>query len=439
MGSLVDEVMDDTRDALTGLADMHAARMAIGRWQADWPRGAGPCPMHAMLVTLGRIDTVNVAFGEKAGDKALIEVARRIRTFAADELETSAWLAARLNGGNFLLVAREELSRERWQWLAEALADAIATPIAHPEGVASLRMWPRIGLMRVNEGDDADRILDRLAETSAGLKGAGGRRIAWAAPGGKAGSRSYRQLEGDLLAAIDRNEIEVLFQPQYALQGGRLIGAEALARWQHPQVGRIGAETLFGIAEQADHTAHLSRHVATRAMELAAHWPNDLRLSVNITPSDLAADTFASEFARLAERIAFPLDRLTFEITEQVLLADLERVCLVLDRLQLLGIRIALDDFGAGFCNFRYLKMLPIDYLKLDRAMIDGVCDDARDRAVFRAIVAMASALDLGVMVEGIETTSQRDFCKREGCDYFQGFLGSEPLSPAGFLALARR
>ncbi len=439
MSLLLDELMDETRDALTGLADMRAARTAIGRWQAEWPQGAGPCPMHAMLVTLGRIDTVNVAFGEKAGDTALIEVARRIRTFAADELETSAWLAARLNGGNFLLVAREELSRERWQWLAEALADAIATPIAHPEGIASLRMWPRIGLMRVSEGDDADSILDRLAETSAGLKGAGGRRIAWAAPGGRTGSRSHRQLEGDLLAAIDRDEIEVLFQPQYALPDGKMIGAEALARWQHPEVGQIGAETLFAIADRADHTAHLSRHIATRAMEQAARWPGNLRLSVNITPSDLAADTFATEFARLAERSGFPLHRLTLEITEQVLLADLERVCLVLDQLKLMGNSIALDDFGAGFCNFRYLKMLPIDYLKLDRAMIDGVCDDARDRAVFRAIVAMASALDLGVMVEGIETTSQRDFCKDEGCDYFQGFLGSEPLSAASFLELARR
>ena len=428
--------MTEYEDALTGLGDTHLARATLARWQAEWPKGAGGCPIHAMLLTLGRIDTVNIAFGEQAGDVALVEVARRIRTFAEDELETSPWLAARLGGGNFLLVVREELSRERWQWLAEALADAVATPIRETDGAADLRMWPRIALLRMSEGDDADTVLDRLAETTATLRATGGRRIAWALPGIGPGKRSHRQLESDLLAAIDGDEIELYFQPQYSLDDNRIIGAEALARWQHPDIGQIGAETLFAIADRADHTAHLSRHIAREALRRAAAWPDYLRLSLNITPEDLAADGFPTDFARLVERSGFAFDRLTLEITEQVLLADLERVCLVLDQLKLFGIRIALDDFGAGFCNFRYLKVLPIDYLKLDRQMVDGVLDDLRDQAVFRAIVSMARALGLGVIVEGIETTSQRAFCKAEGCSIYQGFLGSEPLPQSAFLEL---
>ncbi|WP_394270636.1 EAL domain-containing protein [Qipengyuania sp.] len=437
MRSLAAQDMMQTRDGLTGLADQASARETIAHWQADWPRGAGPCPMHAMLVTLGRIDTVNVAFGQRAGDAALIEVARRITTFAADELETSAWIAARLNGGNFLLVAREELSRERWLWLAEALADAIATPIRHPGSAARLRMWPRIALMRVREGDDAGAILDRLGEAASALHAGSGRRIAWTVSTGAAGSPSHRQLEADLLRAIDRDEIEVLFQPQFLLASGALIGAEALARWQHPEAGLIGGETLFLIAGRADHTAHLSRHIAGRALAAAARWPAGLRLSVNVTPEDLSADNFATEFARLVERAGCAFDRLTLEITEQVLLLDLERTCLVLDQLKLFGIQIALDDFGAGYCNFRYLKMLPVDYLKLDREMVEGLLDDERDRAVFQGIAAMARALGLRVIVEGIETTSQRDFCAKEGCEYYQGFLGAEPMSGDAFLALA--
>ena len=130
MATLPQEPIVDRRDALTGLADLSTARATIARWQADWPADTIACPVHAMLITLGRIDTVNVAFGELAGDGALVEVAQRIKHFAADELESNgAWIAARLNGGNFLLVAREPCSRERWQWLAEALADAIALPI----------------------------------------------------------------------------------------------------------------------------------------------------------------------------------------------------------------------------------------------------------------------------------------------------------------------
>ena len=124
MASIPKDTTGDTRDALTGLADQSQARETIERWLDEWPRDTIACPMHAMMITLGRIDTVNVAFGESAGDGALVEVAQRIRHFAGDELESSsAWTAARLGGGNFLLVARQECSRERWQWLADRLVD----------------------------------------------------------------------------------------------------------------------------------------------------------------------------------------------------------------------------------------------------------------------------------------------------------------------------
>ena len=129
-------------------------------------------------------------------------------------------------------------------------------------------------------------------------------------------------------------------------------------------------------------------------------------------------------------------DAQTMEIVEQVLLADLDRVSRVLDQLKLFGICIALDDFGAGFCNFRYLKVLPIDSLKLDRSMLDGVLDDERDRAVIRAIIAMAEALDLQVLVEGVETEEQREFVRKEGCKYYQGFLRAKPMSASAFLSL---
>lgn len=229
-----------------------------------------------------------------------------------------------------------------------------------------------------------------------------------------------------------------MFQPQYALDDeDRLIGAEALARWDHPVIGRIGGGTLFQIAERADQVAHMSRHIVTRALVEAVHWPEGLRLSVNITPADLAVENFAIDFAQLADMTGFPLDRITLEIIEQVLLADLDRVSRVLDQLKLFGIRIALDDFGAGFCNFRYLKVLPIDCIKLDRSMLDGVLEDERDLAVIRAIVAMADALDLKVLAEGVETEEQRDLLRSEGCLYYQGFLRAEPLSAADFLKLA--
>lgn len=431
------DLADDSTDSLTGLGDLTQLRRTIDSWSENWPGLAGACPIQTMLISLGRIDTVNVAFGETVGDVALAEVAHRIRHFASDELESHPWLAARLTGGTFMLVARADTSRERWQWLAEALADAIAAPIAHPEGGSSLRLWPRIALLSAGERDDIDTMLDRLSEATALMRQSNGRRIEWSSGAVDLAPRSNIELEADLLAAIDKGEIEILFQPQYSLDDDRLVGAEALARWHHPIVGRIGAGALFQIADRADHVAHLSRHIASRALGAATRWPEDLQLSINITPVDLAADNFAIDFARLADRIGFPLSRVTLEITEQVLLADLDRVSRVLHQLKLLDVRIALDDFGAGFCNFRYLKILPIDCLKLDRSMVDGVLDDARDRAVFRAIMGMAKALELCVMVEGVETEMQRDFVAAEDCEYYQGFLRSKPLTSQDFLDLA--
>lgn len=427
----------ESRDPLTGLYDLQETRETITAWKRDWPRDASVCPIHAMLISLGRIDNVNVAFGESAGDGALVEAAQRIRHFAEDELESSVWFAARLNGGNFLLAIREECSRERWQWLGEALADALASPFANTSGGASVRMWPRVALMRVNENDDSASVLDRLSEVVTRMRQENVRRIDWSSHTPEQTMRSSHELEADLLAAIDNDEIEIRYQPLFSLPANRLAGGEALARWHHPTVGRIGASTLFQIAERADHVAHLSRHIAERAMEGARDWPSELKLSLNITSADLSVENFAVDFARLAERVGFPMGQIALEITEQALVPDLERVAQVLDQLRMMGARIALDDFGAGFCNFSYLKVLPLDCIKLDRTMIDGVLDDPRDQAIFRAITGVAKALDLCVIVEGIETEAQRDFCAAERCEFYQGFLTARPLLAEDFRKLA--
>lgn len=420
------------RDSLTGLPGSVFARAQLAAWRDDACARGGA--VHALLISLGRFDAVNLAYGEAAGDGALAEVARRLLHFAEDEFDEGAWCAARIGGGKFLLAAREACSRERWQWLGEALADAVALPIVESEGTGTLRLWPRVALMRVLPAEGPEVVFDRLGEALHRAGERHGSRVVWAdsaaVPRGLAGA----QLEADLLGAIDRDEIELFFQPQFALPKDRLIGAEALARWQHPQLGRIGAGALFAIAERADHVAQLSRHIAGRGLELASGWPAGLRMSLNVTPADLAAGGFASEFAALVQRSGFDPARLTLEITEQVLLTDLEGAARALRPLKALGMRIALDDFGAGFCNFRYLKILPLDYLKLDRAMVDGVADDPSDLAVLRAIVALARALDLQVIAEGIESEPQRDLVAREGCSFYQGFLRAAPLESGEFL-----
>lgn len=248
----------------------------------------------------------------------------------------------------------------------------------------------------------------------------------------KRGGRRAEELD----AALREGQVEILFQPQYACADGRLVGAEALSRWNHPRLGRIGAEALFDIAERQGEASRLTRHIAGRALAIAAQWPVSLRLSLNITAMDLAEEDFAETIAATLAEARVPPERLKLEITEQALVADLERGAAQLEKLAAMGIRIALDDFGAGFCNFRYLKRLPLDGLKLDRTMIEGVTEDERDLAVLRGILAMAKALGLSVTAEGIETEAQRDVVTREGCAAWQGFLGAQPMTAEGFAAL---
>lgn len=429
----------DLRDILTGLAGSDAAQHRLNEWQQQAADEGRAAPVHTMLLALGRFDTVNLAYGEAAGDGALVTVAQRIGHFSEDEFEDGDWIAARIGGGKFLLAVREACSRERWQWLGEALADAVAHPIAGLEGSDTLRLWPRIALMRAMPGEGPKMIFERLGQALERAHQSHGQRVVWADGGHTPRGRPSAQLEADLLAAIDRGEIEVVYQPQYSLPDDRLIGAEALARWQHPQLGRIGASALFAIAERADHVAPLSRHIAERALGHAAAWPGDMRLSLNVTPADLAAGSFGAELRAMIGASGFAPGQLTLEITEHVLLAELERAAAMLGDLRAGGVRIALDDFGAGFCNFRYLQILPLDYLKLDRAMVEGIAHAPKDMAVFRAIVAMAKALSLQVIAEGIETTAQRDLIASEGCEFYQGFLQAAPMGPEEFAALAAK
>jgi len=193
---------------------------------------------------------------------------------------------------------------------------------------------------------------------------------------------------------------------------------------------------LFALAQAAGVVEQISQHVTRAALGTAGNWQVPLRLSLNVTAADVEAGDFARVLASAVEDAGFPFEHLTLEITEQVLVSDLSRTADRLRQLAALGVSIALDDFGAGFCNFDYLKRLPLDYLKLDRTMIDGIADSPRDLAVVRGIVAMAGALGLQVVAEGVEHEAQRQAVAQEGCAMWQGYLGAEPMPAEQFVRL---
>jgi EAL domain-containing protein (putative c-di-GMP-specific phosphodiesterase class I) len=246
-------------------------------------------------------------------------------------------------------------------------------------------------------------------------------------------------LQSDLRNALDRNEIELLFQPQVAIPSGQIVGVEALARWRHPVHGELGAVTLFAVAEQSDYLLALSAHVQKRAAEQAAAWPavlSHLRLSVNVTAADIARSGFAKGFLAMIDASGFPRNRLTVELTESGLVDDLGVAAELLADLRAGGCRVAIDDFGTGYSSLAYLKALPLDYLKIDKKLAQDIAGTARDRIVVRGVIDMARSLGLAVIAEGVETEEQLALLAREGCNYYQGFLCAEPLNVAGLEGL---
>ena len=418
--------LPDQHDLLTGLHNAQAAR--------DWLDAQG-LPVQAMLIGLHRLHAVNLAYGVAAGDRLLALAGKLIRDFVTAQeagQDGNQPLVARIGGGVFLVASRVPASRQRWQWLAETLAATLARPLG--AAVDDVRLRPRVALLRGLPGEGASVMLDRLDQALSTLEARPGQRLIWADGSHRARGRSAARLEADLLGALSEDragkQIAVLFQPQYAVADDTLVGAEALVRWDHRQLGRIGAEALFAIAERGDHVTRLSRHIAAQAMTAAAGWEQSgrFRLSLNVTAADLAATDFAARMRAIIGGCGFDPTCLTLEITEQTLIVDLATSAAALRQMADIGVGIALDDFGSGFANFRMLKALPLDTLKLDATLLADVTSDPRDRAILSAIIAMARALGLKVVAEGIETEAQLAVLREEGCDVYQGFLRSGPI-----------
>ncbi len=238
------------------------------------------------------------------------------------------------------------------------------------------------------------------------------------------------QRDRALEQAIRRDGIELRFQPQIEPASGRIVGVEALARWSEVD----GAEQLFARAEIAGLAERLSRHVQRKALRTFAAWSGPLaalRLSVNLMPLDLDRPGYEQWLlAEIAEAGLRP-DQITAEIVETSLVDDSLEVAGRLARLRAAGIRIAIDDFGTGYSSLAYLASLPLDAIKIDRAMIADIVGGSRDRIIVKAMISLARDLGLQVIVEGVESLAQLRLLEEWGCDLYQGFLGAAPLDEA--------
>lgn len=412
------------RDPLTGFRDGATAH----RWLAENSMAAGQ--MTLLLISISRFDMVNAAYGRATGDALLRSVARRIED-AVRKVSSSTLFIARLAGADFLIGLRGGEGSADARHIGEGLSQVIARPFVSGEHVIPLSS--RIGVVSLSCAiHDATSFLHRAFVQLGVEPDAPTPAIRELDLARETDVDCHRQLEDDLRQALDRDEIVLLFQPQVTITTGAITGVEALARWRHPAFGMLGAETLFATAERSDYLVPLSRHIQQHAVTIAAGWSAELsalRLSVNVTAKDIAGVDFVDHFLAMVDASGFPRSRLTVEITETGLMADLGHAADVLTRLRDAGCRVAIDDFGTGYSSLAYLKALPLDYLKIDKKLAEDIAGSHRDRIVVSGVIEMARSLGLAVIAEGVESGEQLALLAGEGCNYYQGFLCSEPIS----------
>lgn len=413
----------ERRDKLTGLADSVELRRWIERENRTHP-------VWLSLVKISRFDAVNSAFGLEAADALLRAAGNRIEPLVAEAGFNA--LVARLPGAEFGIALSGEITPERALILAEAVVERLGLPISID--AEAVRLGCHVGIASAEAGaEGAEALLRRTSKAVAEAR-SGVSTIRLVTQGDAEISDLNATLQADLRAALGRNEIEILFQPQVSISSGRIEGVEALARWRHPRHGQIGAKTLFLVAQQSDYLLELSAHIQRQALDIASAWPatlRRLRLSLNVTGQDVRQPRFAKRFLRRVEVSGFPKNRLTIEITESGLMDDLPASARALAQLRAAGCRVAIDDFGTGYSSLAYLKDLPADYLKLDQGLSAEIAGSARDRVVVRGAIEMARSLGLSVIAEGVESEAQLRLLAREGCSHYQGFLRAGALDIA--------
>ncbi len=420
-----------SRDPLTGIGDARAARA----WLAERLGGDHRGPVVALLIAVSRFDAINAAFGRASGDAVLQAVAGRIERLADTDGRTR--LAARMAGAEYAVLLDAPATLGDGQVLARELIEALSRPFS--AGAHLITLACRAGLAISRPGDDAAALLRRASAALAAAKAGDGVPVRAIEEGAENERAREGRLEVDLRRALDRGEIEVRFQPQVSIASGRIVGAEALARWRHPQLGELGASTLLRVAARSDYLAQLSDHVQRRAVATAAAWPEGLRalrLSVNITAADIVRPGFAGQFLALVRESGFDPARLTVEVTESGLIEDLSVAADLLAALRGGGLRVAIDDFGTGYSSLAYLKALPLDYLKIDKRLAQDIAGSMRDRIVVRGVIEMARSLGLDVVAEGVETEQQLALLAEEGCTLYQGFLCAPPVDSEALATL---
>jgi diguanylate cyclase (GGDEF)-like protein len=421
-------------DALTGLPNR---TLAMDRLEQSLMIAAREG--HRVLVfylDLDHFKRVNDSLGHAAGDEVLVQTAERVSTLvsAGDTL-------ARLAADEFLVIYPDLRDPVDAAERAQALLGLFEAPFS-VEG-RELFLTATLGIaVSPCDGRNAEDLLKNADLAMKEAKDSGRARYSFYVPGLDVQIRERLSMANFLRHAAERGELTLLYQPLIDLRSGRVVAAEALLRWNSEELGAVAPDLLVPVAEDAGLIPQIGGWVLERACTAAARWQSiaPCRVAVNVSSLQLQAPESFSEQVDLAlKRSGLDAGLLELEITEGVLLRDRPTIGALLGDLDRRGIRLSLDDFGTGYSALSYLRRFPFHVLKIDRTFIAGIPDNQEDTELTRAIIAMAQALDLSVLAEGVERPEQREFLVAQGCDLAQGYLFSRPIDADALGAMLSR
>ena len=421
-------------DALTQLPNR---RLLVDRLQQVLVNGARSGLTTAVLfVDLDNFKTLNDTRGHEVGDLLLKDVAQRLRSCVREQ-DT----VARLGGDEFVVVL-QNLSSDAPEAAAQArtLGELILAQLRQPYELAGHEhhFTASIGVTLLNhQRDSVDEVLKQADMAMYRAKDAGRNTLRFFDPDMQQAVNRRALLEIELHNGLRRAQFLLLYQPQVDSQG-RVTGAEALVRWQHPVQGMVPPSEFIPLAEESGLILPLGHWVMETALRQQARWRQDpqfarLSLAINVSARQFLQDDFVAQVLALVRQTGANPAQIKLELTESLLLANVDSVIATMRALKAHGLGFSLDDFGTGYSSLSYLKRLPLDQIKIDQGFVRDVLLDASDAAIARSIIALAGSLGLSVIAEGVETTAHHQFLLAHGCQAFQGYLFGRPLTLEDF------
>lgn len=428
-------------DTLTGLPNR---RLLFDRLSLALSLSARHRQYGALLfLDLDNFKTINDAFGHSHGDMLLVEVAHRLK-YCVREVDT----VARLGGDEFVVLIEgisedaEETSRHIAQ-IAEKIRAVLAAPYQLRE--TTHHSSPSIGVcLFFGNQDSVDELVKRADMAMYQAKGSGRNKVQFFDPQMQQLVETRAALESDLRLAIAEQQFHLYYQVQMD-QNHRPIGAEALIRWKHPRRGMVSPAQFIPIAEESSLILSIGTWVLESACRQLEAWRTDPRtrdlvLAINVSAQQFSQADFVEQVKAVLEKFSIEPSQLKLELTESVVLGDLDFVIAKMLALRhVLGVRLSLDDFGTGYSSLSYLKQLPLHQIKIDQSFVRDMTTDASDAVMVKTIIDMANNFNLHVIAEGVETEAQLDLLKQNGCQTYQGYLFSKPLPIEEFEALLQQ